>query len=382
MKIAFYLTESRNYRDGVTHYVYELLKRLPENDSCDYVGEAFLGYRDTKEDVEKYFSSFSDNLKLHLKNTILPYGILRRLHYFKLPFSYENLMGNKADIHVFFHNYILKCKMKGKKAVVVHDLSPLYDESLTKREKEKIFKRYEYTIEHADLIFTDSNFSKQEIIKYFQQAEEKVCLNYCGIDYERFTRKYLQAKADNVKKKYNLDKSYILFVGQARSNKNLVRLITGYSRLPQSLKENYRLVLANHTKELAELVIKLKEESNIQLLNGIDEDDLAIVYQQSSAVALVSTSEGFGIPIIEAMASGIPVVTSKISCMPEVSGGNAVLVDPYSVDSITDGLQSILTNSLLRNSLINAGREHARQFTWDKSACQFYAQLKLLSEMD
>ena len=115
------------------------------------------------------------------------------------------------------------------------------------------------------------------------------------------------------------------------------------------------------------------------LLDGIDNGDIAAVMQCAGALMLVSTSEGFGLPLVEAMAAGVPAVTSGVSCLPEVAGGAALLADPYSEQSIADCMARVMTDEPLREELIAKGKERAKAFTWENTANVFVKEIgKLL----
>ena len=232
-------------------------------------------------------------------------------------------------------------------------------------------KRYKYAVSQADLILTLTEFSKKDIIEHFPEAEGKIKIIGCGVDTRKFLERQPEEKIKEVREKYNLPEKYILFVGQARENKNLARLLKSYSQLPNKLKEEYGLVYANTTAELNSLAERLGVQEEVRLLNGIDFEDLVAVYQGATVFSLVSLNEGFGIPLIEAMASEVPVICSNISCLPEVVGEAAITVDPYSEDEITKGLIKILSDEGLRKRLIEQGKERIKIFTWENVAQKF-----------
>ena len=207
----------------------------------------------------------------------------------------------------------------------------------------------------------------------------KVIVNYCGIDRKKFDYLYNIEQCEKIRKKYNLPCKYILFVGQARKNKNLINLVKGYANLKSYLKEEYHLVLANSNLEIEQLVETLNLSDKIHMLNGIDDSDLCCVYKMSSLVALISLSEGFGLPLIESMYCGIPTITSNISCMPEITSGASFLIDPYDIDSISLGITECLTNYELRENLIKSGNERVKEFDWQKTARNFIDVIERLN---
>lgn len=379
MKLAFYLTDNRNIRDGVTHYASEIINRAPEELDC--VGEAFLSFRSKTAHVRDYFLALTPDLPLKTKKIFLPM-FLRTPFLREFPFSYEHLMRSRADARVFFHNYLPRCRMKGKKIVVIHDLTPLRDPDANKRQIKKIEKRCRRTVERADLILTVSEFSKEDIVSRFPDAKGKLKVTYSGIDAERFSAPFAEEKLAAVLEKYGLSKGYLLFMGQARKNKNLENLMRGFALLPQEVKKRYPLVLANHTPALKKLAEELGILQEVVLLGGIEEGDVTAVYRGARALALVSTSEGFGLPLVEAMAAGIPTVASNATCLPEIAGNASVFVDPFDPQSIADGLNGVLTDEKLREALVQRGKEQAGRYSWEKTAKTFYAEIAALMKED
>ena len=126
MKVAFYLTNNRNMRDGVTHYATEIINRLTKGGDFEYVGEAFLSCKDKTAAVREYFNRLTPGLLLQTVKMPIPMHFLHRFCESSVPFPYERLMKSRADIRVFFHNFIPKCPMSGKKVVVIHDLTPYF----------------------------------------------------------------------------------------------------------------------------------------------------------------------------------------------------------------------------------------------------------------
>ena len=366
MRISVNLTENRNIHDGISVYLQNILSRC---ENVEINGWAILN---RNEDINKetdLLKGIYPFINVKLKKTIFTKTQLKLIYNFQFPINYKKLIGN-ADIYLFFNNFMPKNNIKGKKITFIHDLTPI--KSNPSRLKNKMYMdRYKYSIKHSDLIITVSNYSKEDIIKTFPQANGKVKVVYNGVNTTKFSEEIESEKQEKVQNKYNLPPKYILFVGQARENKNLKRLLKAYSLLSDEIKNKYGLVFANTNQELVELSKELKIDKNVRLLNGIANEDLVAVYKMSSVFALVSLNEGFGIPLIEAMGAGIPVICSNISCLPEVVGEAAVLVDPYSEEDISNGLERILNDNELRQDLIKKGYERIKLFTWENSVQKF-----------
>lgn len=212
-------------------------------------------------------------------------------------------------------------------------------------------------LKKAEYVLTGSEYSRKEIINWAGLSQERVVSNYYAAsseftcDGERFSPGY----------------SYLLYVGNKRNHKNLKRLIIAFSKagVPNDLK---LVFTGDATKELLELADKLKILDRLVFLGFVEDADLPLIYRGALAVLLVSLYEGFGIPIVESMACGTPVITSNISSMPEVAGSAGYLVDPENIDEISHAIEQIVSISSLRESLIVSGEKRSHEFSWDVSA--------------
>lgn len=225
--------------------------------------------------------------------------------------------------------------------------------------------------EKAEVVFTVSKFQKQQIIKHIQLPEEKIKVVYNGVSQLYFERTSPTA-CDEVRLAYNLPSRYIFFLGNKEPRKNLTRVLQSYDKLRQKVS-NPPLLLIKGLDE--EYLLKVLSEQDIldifdyiKLVEYIKVEHLPTIYQMADMLLFPSLSEGFGIPIIEAMASGTPVITSNVTSMPEVAGDAAMLVDPTSVDEIAYSMKKILTDPALKQLLIERGHERAKEFTWNKLA--------------
>lgn len=376
MKVAFYLTDTKCMHDGVTRYLHKIVE-IYENQGIDaeFMGAALLSRKESVEQTAADLKEVVPNMPVRLKKTKLPGRVLSRTQYL-LPMNYDKLFGEKAELYVFPINFMPRNKPKKAKGVVVmHDVSPLLSEKYPWLLK-KVYKHmYGRTVKNADLIFTDSENSKKEIVGLFPKADGKIVVNYCGTDAETFAAPVTEEKAKEVREKYGAGEGYYLFVGRDRENKNLPRLLEAYAALPKEIREKRKIVIANHLQPLKEFADSLHTEG-IVLLDGVDEEDLTALVQGAAALCLVSVSEGFGLPLIEGMAAGVPTIASNVSCLPEVAGGASLLVDPYDVQSIANALQRVVSDEALRVELIEKGKQRAAVFTWESSARTFKEEIK------
>ena len=372
MKIALYLTDTKNLHDGVTKFLQETLKAYRGGNAdtnVRMIGGALLARKEDPQKIAAVYDEIAPGVSVKLTKTAYPAIVLSRAEYL-LKRNYDKIFGEKADVYVFPVNFVPKNKPKGLTVAVIHDLIPLHRPDFPKWMTHFYKKMYKNSVKNADVIFTVSHHSESEILSYYPMAKGKIVVNYPGINTAIFSAPASEEKRAEVKEKYHTGEKYFLFVGQDRENKNLARLLNAYALLPEEIRKNHKLVIANHKRALEEQAEKLALPG-IVLLNGIEDGDIAAVMQGAGALMFVSTFEGFGSPLVEAMAAGVPAITSNVSCLPEVAGGAALLVDPYSEKSIAEAMEKIITDEALRKELIEKGRERAKAFTWENTAAAF-----------
>jgi len=244
---------------------------------------------------------------------------------------------------------------------------------------------YKYKMPHilnrSAAVVAVSESTKQELVASFGINPDKIHVIHNGYDERRFR---VIDNPQPMLNRYGLQSgSYFLFVGSILKHKNLVRLVRAFA----SVERECQLVIAGVCKDAAYLaeINKVAAElgisaTRLRFLEYIPDDALPYLYNGAIAYLLPSLHEGFGVPIIEAMACGTPVITSDCSAMPEVAGGNALLVDPYSVDSIAAAMRETVDNPGRMAALRTAGLERIKLFRWSYSAQKLYNLFKLVSE--
>ena len=218
----------------------------------------------------------------------------------------------------------------------------------------------------ARRILTESRSSKNEIARILRVAPAKISLTTIGLD-DRFRAPVSLAQIEELRAKYDLgDAPYVLSVGVLQPRKNVARLITAFRRIKAANPTwPHQLVITGKPGWGADLQ---KTEPFLRFTGYVDDDELPALYAGAQVFAYPSLYEGFGLPIIEAMASGAPVLTSNRASMPEVAGDAAVKVDPYETQSIRDGLELMLRDADLRDELEQRGRVWAERFTVESQA--------------
>jgi glycosyltransferase involved in cell wall biosynthesis len=229
----------------------------------------------------------------------------------------------------------------------------------------------------ADAIITVSECSKRDIVKILGLPPERIHVIGNAVDASFYPVRDAWLLA-SVRERYGIGVRYILYFGGFDMRKNVPRIIEAYSRLPEPLRREYQLVVAGRYQHLGhplypdprETVRRLGLEGQVVFTGQFREQDKAPLLSAATIFAFPSLYEGFGIPVLEAMACGTPVVTSNLSALPEVAGDAGVLVDPYDPDAICQAFAELLENQSKREELSRRGLERARRFTWHEVAEQ------------
>jgi glycosyltransferase involved in cell wall biosynthesis len=240
--------------------------------------------------------------------------------------------------------------------VTVHDLTHLHFYSKLHRAYYDLLFRNMYR--RCTAIICCSDFTRSELLAWSGIEPARVHRVWHGVD-------PVFARNDET---LGLDYPYVLYPGNRRSYKNLDRLLTAYAQSVLPGKGVCLLLTGNPDANLTALAQKLGVESFVRFSGRIADEQMPKLYRGALFVAFVSLYEGFGLPIVEAMASRVPVLTSNTSSMPEVAGNAALVVDPLNVDEIRKGIDRLAEVSALRQELIEAGVERVGRFTWDQAA--------------
>jgi glycosyltransferase involved in cell wall biosynthesis len=274
-----------------------------------------------------------------------------------------------------FHapHYVLPPAVRCRSVVTIHDcIHLMFPQYLPNRAAYAYARGSMWNAARkADRILTVSEASKRDILHFFNVAPDKIDVVYNAID-ERFWRVPREEEVARVRERYQLAHRFVLYVGNIKPHKNLVRLIEAFDRLRhmEGFEDVKLLIIGDEISKLPALrraVHSHKLHKQVRFLGYLGDDTLAILYRLASVFVFPSLYEGFGLPPLEAMACGTPVVTSNVSSLPEVTGDAAVLVDPTQVDSIADGMRRVLANPELAAEMREKGLRRAREFSWERS---------------
>ncbi|MBL8138236.1 MAG: glycosyltransferase family 4 protein [Acidobacteria bacterium] len=228
----------------------------------------------------------------------------------------------------------------------------------------------------ADRVLTVSDASKRDILHYTGVPPEKVVVVHNGLD-ARFAAAPDADAMDRVRQRFQLDHPFVLYVGNIKPHKNLERLIAAFASMRADGPEGLKLVvIGDETSKhpgLRQAVHRHRLDKHVRFFGFQPAATLVTFYRLARAFVFPSLYEGFGLPPLEAMANETPVVTSNLSSLPEVAGDAAVLVDPYDVASIAEGIRRAVTDEPLRQQLIARGRARAREFSWARAAADTLA---------
>ena len=273
-----------------------------------------------------------------------------------------------------FHapHYVMPPAVRCRSLVTIHDcIHLMFPQYLANRAAHVYARASMWSAAHrSHRILTVSEASKRDIIHFLNVPPEKIVVVYNAID-ERFRVPPSEEAIARVRERYQLDHGFVLYVGNIKPHKNLVRLVEAFDGLrKRGFDELKLLIIGDEISKLPALrraVHSHKLHKHVRFLGYLPDDTLAILYRLAAVFVFPSLYEGFGLPPIEAMACGAPVVTSNVSSLPEVTGDAAVLVDPYDIESIVDGIARVLSDPALREELRAKGIARARAFSWEQS---------------
>lgn len=328
---------------GIGWYSYHLIKNLikiDEENKYILYGCCIKKYR-VKYILKKEFETgnfcislkfFSNKIYNYTVQTFLPiefffgkFDIIHTLH----PFSPLNIFG--------------------KQVITIHDLTPIINPDwFLPLHSQKFRFIISKAIKRVDKIIAVSYSTKNDIIKHFKINPEKIEVVYLASD-EIYRPVSDKEKKENIKRKYGIKNKYLLFVGTIEPRKNVARLIDAFIKIKEKFPE-YQLVLCGQIgwkkeifyKKMAEIPEKFKKD--IILTGYVPITDMPYIYNGCDVFIYPSLYEGFGLPVLEAMSCGVPVITSNISSLPEVVGDVGILINPYSIDELVSAIDSVLSN--------------------------------------
>ncbi len=356
-------------RSGIARYTYEVSK----------------GMKSISSDIEWYYYQGTISRELidyHSQNGNSHIGLRHKVKNIVSSNRYTKALARKTleilsklqkDSYDLYweSNFIPEPSINSKKSIItIHDFSfHLYREWHPKERVDYFSKYFFERIDRADHIITVSEYIKSEAVGILNIADSDISVIHNGVDHSVY-REYNSFELEKSIQKFGINSPFILFVGSIEPRKNLLRLIKAYIFLPKELKERFQLLLVGtqgwNNSKIMDMIES--ENGNIRYIGSVDDIELAHLYNLAEVFVYPSLYEGFGIPPVEAMACGTPVIVSNISSLPEVCGDSALYIDPYSIESISEALYKILSDTNLRDDLTNRGIVQAKKYSWQKTS--------------
>ncbi|MCL4545688.1 MAG: glycosyltransferase family 4 protein [Chloroflexi bacterium] len=297
----------------------------------------------------------------------------------RLPIPVEAVVGPQDICH--FPDFVLPPVAQARTVLTIHDLSfRIYPETADSGLRRYLESTVPRSARAADLILADSEATRADVINLLGEPASKVHTLLSGVDSQ--FRPQTASVIEELRHRYQLTRPFILSVGTLQPRKNYARLIEAFSHLPDDLRHGLDLAIAGRPgwlyQDLNEQIRRWGVDGQVRFLTNVGDLDLPALYSAATIFVSLSLYEGFGLPSLEAMACGTPVVVSRVSSLPEVVGSAGILVDPLDVPAITESLQHILTDGQLREQLAAAGVLRAQEFTWERSAHNLLAHYRRL----
>ena len=371
---AYLISEniSEPYKRGIPVYIKNLLR-------------AMLKLSENMKFV--LLSQGNVNLPSHSNLEILPlYYSFWKGYFIQIPKILKHY-----NISVFHNpaNYGLPFSKVCAYVLTIHDIIPFINPKEFYPTSIDFLKNYFFSLlfsaMRADLIITPSFSTCRDIQHYLGISPKRIKIIPYGID-TRYFKRFSTQEIKTVKNKYSIPDKYILYVGAFDNRKNITGMLKSYALLPNSIKRNFSFVIVGSQKQYEEfrrllfLVDKLKIKDFVRFTGYVPQEELPKIYQGAELLLWTSFYEGFGIPPLEAMASGIPVITSNTSSLPEVVGSAGILVNPYDIKELSIAIQEVIENRKLTEKLKKAGVERAKCFSWEKAAQETISVYKSLCD--
>lgn len=351
--------DARRLHDfGIGTYIRNLLRQLAR---LDHDSEFIVLCRPADRDA---LSSLGENFRL----------VPERAKTYSLAEQIAVPLALRREGVELFHapHYVLPPLVRCRSVVTIHDCLHLMFPQYLPNRLARAYSRASIALasRRATRILTVSESSKRDILRFVDVPADKVDVIYNAYD-ERFGIEPREEDVVRVRERYQLQDAFVLYAGNVKPHKNLERLIEAFDLVRRSGLDHLKLVLIGDEiskyTALRRAVHRHQLHKYVRFLGYLPEETLAVMYRLAGVFAFPSLYEGFGLPPLEAMASGTPVVVSNVSSLPEVVGDAALLVEPRDPQSIADGIRRVLCDQALRSDLRAKGLVRASQFSWERS---------------
>ena len=367
MRVAFNATALLSPMTGIGQYAHQLAQGLQQNVDIDL--DLF------------YASGWRKEIRSEpLPNIVSLKSMVRRF----VPRSYDIsrvlqqkffTAGTRQALNDIYHEpNFLAFRFEGPSVITVHDLSWIRHPDMHPLERVRAMDKYfQPGLERASLILTDSEFVKRELMDVFSIKPERIKPVLLGV--EALFRPQSSPETMAVLNQHQLAHgNYLLAVGTLEPRKNLQVALRAFMQLPANFRKTFPLVLVGmkgwHTSELEKEIAPLVRAGQVRQLGYLPREDLATIIAGARTLIYPSVYEGFGLPPLEAMACGVPVIVSNVSSLPEVVGDTGLLIDPHDVDGLASAIKTLFDSPGLRQKLSHKALQRSATFTWSRCVDQ------------
>ena len=347
-------------RTGVNNYLYNLIKNMINNGKADEISLI-------------HYERSDDPIYSQVNDIIIPEKPLKLTSAIGIPQAVKNADIDILHIPVHWYNQITPFVLNReiKKVLTLHDLTPILFPEMHTRETNLTWKSsLKFIKNRTNVMICDSISTKNDCIKLLNIPEKRLRVIPLSADEQYKPLKNKKQIHDELKQEYNIDTPFILFVGTLEKRKNVPTLLKSFYKL-KKCKIEHKLVIVGgkgwkYTK-IFDLIEELNLKDDVIFTDYVTDEYLVKLYNAADLFVYPSLYEGFGLPPLEAMACGCPVITSNTSSLPEVVGDAGIMIDPNDIDSLTESMHKILTDNELRKEMSRKSLERAGMFSWKKT---------------
>lgn len=349
---------------GVGQYIYQLYSAI-----LDFDVPCYFYYR---YHVSKQLKTGGGEIADYFERLTLPYNVTRMSMNIARKAVFLSA-GTSLGKGVIYHepNFV-PFRVKFPTVLTIHDLSPLRLPETHRAEWVEMFKaRVPAAVDSCRHLLVDSESTRREVIDFFPHAEGKITVAHLGVR-DRYRPMNATETQSTLEPLHLVHGQYILAVGTLEPRKNLARAVKAFSLLPSEIRREYPLVIAGMkgwlNEDFEEVIRSLMEAGETKLIGFVPDQNLNALYAGAKVLVYPSIYEGFGLPPLEAMASGTPVITGNLTSLPEVVGEAGIMVDPFEIEALKEAIRDLIEDDELHAKFSRLGLDRAKLFTWKKTA--------------
>lgn len=377
MRIAVNLLPFRKQLYGAGRYAKHIVHELS---LLDRKNEYYLF---VTEEGKHHFPSEGRNIRTVIC-PFSPQSVVARIFWEQVVLPFQ-LGARRIDV-LFTPSVAIPFYFRGGKATTVHDIAyRKVPEKYPLLRRKYVEWATETAVRRSDVVITDTEFSRKEIAREFDVAERNIVVAHCAAD-EIFGRRHTKIQEKAVRKKYSLPGKFMLYVGAIEPSKNIGSVLHAFAEAREKLEEDVRFVIVGGlewgSSDLAEAIDEYRQRGIVQVLGYVEDLELAVIYSMASVFVYMSSYEGFGLPVLEAMASGTPVLSGDAEAVREFAGNTVRFADPTDKVEILNALTTFLKKSPSTGNAKRNARDRGRVFSWARSAKIVHSTLIQIAEQN